>query len=71
MRAEHAVQVHHLRGAAHAVAPGHVAIAQRPIGTRACGRIAELGLPTVIVQEGGYNTNRLGEYAVAMVKAFE
>ena len=35
-----------------------------------CGRIAELGLPTVIVQEGGYNTNRLGEYAVAMVKAF-
>jgi acetoin utilization deacetylase AcuC-like enzyme len=33
-----------------------------------CGRIAELGLPTVLIQEGGYNLNRLGEYAVAMVK---
>lgn len=36
-----------------------------------CSRIASLEIPAVIVQEGGYNVNRLGDYAVAMVKTFE
>ncbi|MFO0936874.1 MAG: histone deacetylase family protein [Gemmataceae bacterium] len=35
-----------------------------------CSRIAELGRPTVIVQEGGYNMRRLGEFSVAMINAF-
>ena len=33
-------------------------------------RVAGLGLPTVIVQEGGYNLERLGEYAVTLLRAF-
>jgi acetoin utilization deacetylase AcuC-like enzyme len=33
-------------------------------------RIAALGLPTVIVQEGGYQLERLGEDAVAFLRAF-
>ena len=33
--------------------------------------IAALGLPTVIVQEGGYLLERLGENAVAFLEAFE
>jgi acetoin utilization deacetylase AcuC-like enzyme len=33
-------------------------------------RIAGLGLPTAIVQEGGYNVERLGKYAVTLLKAF-
>jgi acetoin utilization deacetylase AcuC-like enzyme len=37
---------------------------------RIAGKIAELGLPTVLVQEGGYNRERLGEYGAAMVKSF-
>lgn len=36
-----------------------------------CGRLAELNLPTVIVQEGGYNVNRLGDYAVAMIEEMQ
>ena len=32
--------------------------------------IASLKLPTVIVQEGGYNLDRLGEYAVTLLDAF-
>lgn len=34
-------------------------------------RVASLKLPTVIVQEGGYNLQRLGEYAVTLLTAFE
>jgi acetoin utilization deacetylase AcuC-like enzyme len=37
---------------------------------RIAGRIASLKLPTVIVQEGGYNLDRLGEYAVTLLAAF-
>jgi acetoin utilization deacetylase AcuC-like enzyme len=33
-------------------------------------RIAHLGLPTLIVQEGGYLLERLGEIAVSFLKAF-
>jgi len=33
-------------------------------------RIAAQKLPTVIVQEGGYNLSRLGEYAVTLLRAF-
>lgn len=39
----------------------------REVGTR----LRELGLPTVLVQEGGYVPARLGEYVVAFLKAFE
>lgn len=40
-------------------------------GLREIGeRVAGLGLPTVIVQEGGYNVERLGEYAVTLLRAF-
>jgi acetoin utilization deacetylase AcuC-like enzyme len=40
-------------------------------GLRAVGeQIAALGLPAVIVQEGGYNLARLGEYAVTLLRAF-
>jgi len=38
----------------------------RQIAERAAG----LGLPTVIVQEGGYNLERLGKYAVTLLRAF-
>ncbi|MCS6907684.1 MAG: histone deacetylase family protein [Anaerolineales bacterium] len=34
-------------------------------------RIAYLGLPTLIVLEGGYNLNRLGELAVTFFRAWE
>jgi acetoin utilization deacetylase AcuC-like enzyme len=34
------------------------------------GRIASPGLPTVIVQEGGYNVERLGGYVVAFLQEF-
>ena len=34
-------------------------------------RLAGLGLPTVIVQEGGYLVDRLGEYAVTFLQPFE
>jgi len=34
-------------------------------------RIARLGLPTVIVQEGGYHLDVLGSYAVAFLAAFK
>ncbi|HEY9724281.1 MAG TPA: histone deacetylase family protein [Oscillatoriaceae cyanobacterium] len=34
-------------------------------------RIAELGMPTLIVQEGGYNTEKLGRNAVAFLQAYE
>ncbi len=34
-------------------------------------RVAALGLPTVIVQEGGYRIETLGDNAVAFLKAFE
>lgn len=37
---------------------------------RIAERIASLKLPTVIVQEGGYNLDRLGEYAVTLLGAF-
>jgi acetoin utilization deacetylase AcuC-like enzyme len=33
-------------------------------------RIADQKLPTAIVQEGGYNLSRLGEYAVTLLRAF-
>jgi acetoin utilization deacetylase AcuC-like enzyme len=33
-------------------------------------RIAALGLPTAVVQEGGYNLERLGKYAVTLLRAF-
>ena len=33
-------------------------------------RIASLGLPTVIIQEGGYLVERLGENAAAFLNAF-
>ncbi len=33
-------------------------------------RLASQQLPTVIVQEGGYNLSRLGEYAVTLLRAF-
>jgi acetoin utilization deacetylase AcuC-like enzyme len=40
-------------------------------GLREIGeRIAALYLPTVLVQEGGYLLNRLGEHAVAFLRAF-
>jgi acetoin utilization deacetylase AcuC-like enzyme len=32
--------------------------------------VASLKLPTVVVQEGGYNLDRLGEYAVTLLGAF-
>jgi acetoin utilization deacetylase AcuC-like enzyme len=38
--------------------------------TRIAERIASLRLPTVIVHEGGYNLDRLGEYAVTVLDAF-
>lgn len=42
-----------------------------PTGLRQIGgQIAGLRLPTVIVQEGGYNLARLGEYAVALLRCF-
>jgi acetoin utilization deacetylase AcuC-like enzyme len=34
-------------------------------------QIRQLQLPTVIVQEGGYNVARLGEYAVAVLESFQ
>jgi acetoin utilization deacetylase AcuC-like enzyme len=34
-------------------------------------RIAALGLPTLIVQEGGYSTERLGRNAVAFLQAYD
>ncbi|PWH13057.1 MAG: hypothetical protein DDG59_14860 [Anaerolineae bacterium] len=34
-------------------------------------RIAQLGLPTLIVLEGGYNLDRLGELAVTFIRAWE
>lgn len=34
-------------------------------------RIAAMGLPTLIVQEGGYNTEKLGRNAVAFLQAYE
>jgi acetoin utilization deacetylase AcuC-like enzyme len=34
-------------------------------------RIARLKLPTVIIQEGGYNLQKLGEYAVTLLTEFE
>jgi acetoin utilization deacetylase AcuC-like enzyme len=34
-------------------------------------QIRPLQLPTVIVQEGGYNVARLGEYAVAVLESFD
>lgn len=37
---------------------------------RIASRVASLDLPTVIVQEGGYNLDRLGEYAVTLLDAF-
>ncbi|MBN2392135.1 MAG: histone deacetylase family protein [Anaerolineae bacterium] len=41
-------------------------------GFHAIGRrVAALGLPTVIVQEGGYRIETLGENAVAFLRAFE
>jgi acetoin utilization deacetylase AcuC-like enzyme len=33
-------------------------------------RIAQLGLPTVIVQEGGYLLERLGDDVVAFLRPF-
>jgi acetoin utilization deacetylase AcuC-like enzyme len=40
-------------------------------GLRQIGeQIAGLGLPTVIVQEGGYNLEMLGEYAVTLLRPF-
>ncbi|MBN1259343.1 MAG: histone deacetylase family protein [Anaerolineae bacterium] len=33
-------------------------------------RIAALGLPTVLVQEGGYNLDTLGDYVTAVLSAF-
>jgi acetoin utilization deacetylase AcuC-like enzyme len=40
-------------------------------GIRAIGRrVAGLGLPTVIVMEGGYNNDALGENVVAMLEPF-
>jgi acetoin utilization deacetylase AcuC-like enzyme len=39
--------------------------------TRMARRINEIKLPTVIVQEGGYNTGLLGENVVAFLKRFE
>jgi acetoin utilization deacetylase AcuC-like enzyme len=33
-------------------------------------RLVGLGLPTVIVQEGGYQIDRLGEMAVRFLRAF-
>jgi acetoin utilization deacetylase AcuC-like enzyme len=42
-----------------------------PEGLFAIGqRLAALRLPTVIVQEGGYNIERLGDYAVTFLSAF-
>jgi acetoin utilization deacetylase AcuC-like enzyme len=42
-----------------------------PDGVREIGqRIARLGLPTLIVQEGGYLLDRLGENALALLSAF-
>ena len=42
-----------------------------PMGFRAIGkRIAALNLPTVIIQEGGYRLDMLGENAVAILGAF-
>ena len=38
---------------------------------RIAGAIAGLGLPTVIVQEGGYNLQSLGRYAVTLLREFE
>jgi acetoin utilization deacetylase AcuC-like enzyme len=32
--------------------------------------LSELGLPTVIVQEGGYDVSRLGSYALAFLGPF-
>ena len=37
---------------------------------RIADRVSSLRLPTVIVQEGGYNLDRLGEYAVTLLGAF-
>jgi acetoin utilization deacetylase AcuC-like enzyme len=34
-------------------------------------RIAKARLPTIILQEGGYNISRLGEYAVTFLQQFE
>jgi acetoin utilization deacetylase AcuC-like enzyme len=34
------------------------------------GKIAELGLPTLIVMEGGYNNNALGENIVSFLSAY-
>ena len=38
--------------------------------TRIGAKIAGLGLPTVIVQEGGYDVSRLGEYALCFLRPF-
>ncbi len=41
-------------------------------GYRAAGRrLGELGLPTVIVQEGGYDLERIGALVVATLEGFE
>ncbi len=41
-------------------------------GYAAAGRlIAELGLPTVFVQEGGYHLDSLGQLVLATLLAFE
>ena len=37
---------------------------------RMAGRIASLRLPTVIIQEGGYNLDTLGKHAVTLLDAF-
>ena len=37
---------------------------------RIAGRIAESALPTVIVQEGGYRVETLGEHAVTFLREF-
>ena len=51
-----------------------VAIGGFTISTAGVGeigrKIAQLGLPTVIVQEGGYGLDRLGEDVVAFLRAF-
>ncbi|MBM3723758.1 MAG: histone deacetylase family protein, partial [Actinobacteria bacterium] len=38
--------------------------------TQIGAKIAALGLPTVIVQEGGYDVSRLGEYALCFLRPF-
>ena len=41
-------------------------------GYRAAGRaLGELGLPTVIVQEGGYDLERIGDLVLATLEGFQ